>query len=49
LTLASKEYAISKQTDADVASFDLGYSSAYFAFLEKRDQDFSTFPCITNC
>lgn len=31
LTLASKEYAIFKQTDADVASFDAGYGSAYLA------------------
>ena len=31
LTLASKEYAIFKQTDADVTSFDGGYGSAYLA------------------
>ncbi len=31
LTLASKEHAIFKQTDADVTSFDGGYGSAYFA------------------
>ncbi len=31
LTLASKEYAKFKQTDADVASFDGGYGSAYLA------------------
>ena len=31
LTLASKEYAIFKQTDADVASFDGGFGSAYLA------------------
>lgn len=31
LTLASKEQAIFKQTDADVASFDSGYGSAYLA------------------
>ena len=31
LTLASKEYAIFKQTDADVASYDAGYGSAYLA------------------
>ncbi len=31
MTLASKEYAIFKQTDADVASFDGGYGSAYLA------------------
>ncbi len=31
LTLASQEHAIFKQTDADVASFDSGYGSAYLA------------------
>ena len=31
LTLASKEHARFKQTDADVGSFDAGYGSAYFA------------------
>lgn len=31
LTLASKEHAIFKQTDADVASFDAAYGSAYLA------------------
>ncbi len=31
LTLASVEHAIFKQTDADVASFDGGYGSAYLA------------------
>lgn len=31
LTLASKEYGKFKQTDADVASFDGGYGSAYLA------------------
>jgi naphthoate synthase len=31
LTIASKEHAIFKQTDADVASFDSGYGSAYLA------------------
>ncbi len=31
LTLASKEHGIFKQTDADVASFDAGYGSAYLA------------------
>jgi len=31
LTLASKEHARFKQTDADVASFDAGYGSAYLA------------------
>ncbi len=31
MTIASKEHAIFKQTDADVASFDGGYGSAYLA------------------
>tara|TARA_B110000211_G_C13912758_1_gene479126 strand:- start:10 stop:870 length:861 start_codon:yes stop_codon:yes gene_type:complete len=31
LTLASKEHAVFKQTDADVTSFDGGYGSAYLA------------------
>lgn len=31
LTLASKEHAVFKQTDADVASFDSGYGSALLA------------------
>lgn len=31
MTLASEEHAIFKQTDADVASFDGGYGSAYLA------------------
>ena len=31
LTMASKEHAIFKQTDADVASYDAGYGSAYLA------------------
>ena len=31
MTLASKEHAIFKQTDADVASFDGGFGSAYLA------------------
>lgn len=31
LTLASSEHAIFKQTDADVASYDAGYGSAYLA------------------
>jgi len=31
LSLASAEHAIFKQTDADVASFDAGYGSAYLA------------------
>jgi naphthoate synthase len=31
LTLASREHAVFKQTDADVASFDGGFGSAYLA------------------
>ncbi len=31
MTLASKEHGIFKQTDADVASYDAGYGSAYLA------------------
>jgi naphthoate synthase len=31
LTLASREHAVFKQTDADVTSFDGGYGSAYLA------------------
>ncbi len=31
MTMASKEHAIFKQTDPDVASFDSGYGSAYLA------------------
>jgi naphthoate synthase len=31
LTVASREHAVFKQTDADVASFDAGYGSAYLA------------------
>ena len=31
LTMASKEHAVFKQTDADVASFDGGFGSAYLA------------------
>jgi naphthoate synthase len=31
LTIASEEHALFKQTDADVASFDSGYGSAYLA------------------
>ena len=41
LTLASKEHAIFKQTDADVASFDSGYGSAYLAKMvgQKRARE----------
>ncbi|MDE0472446.1 MAG: 1,4-dihydroxy-2-naphthoyl-CoA synthase [Ekhidna sp.] len=41
LTLASKEHAIFKQTDADVTSFDAGYGSAYLAKIigQKRARE----------
>jgi naphthoate synthase len=41
LTLASAEHAIFKQTDADVASFDGGYGSAYLAKMvgQKRARE----------
>ncbi|WP_420578408.1 1,4-dihydroxy-2-naphthoyl-CoA synthase [Ekhidna sp.] len=41
LTLASKEHAIFKQTDADVTSFDGGYGSAYLAKMvgQKRARE----------
>ena len=41
MTLASKEHAIFKQTDADVASFDSGYGSAYLARMvgQKRARE----------
>lgn len=41
LTLASEEHAIFKQTDADVASFDGGYGSAYLAKMvgQKRARE----------
>ena len=41
LTLASKEHAIFKQTDADVTSFDGGYCSAYLAKMvgQKRARE----------
>ncbi|GIU33377.1 1,4-dihydroxy-2-naphthoyl-CoA synthase [Shewanella colwelliana] len=41
LTLASKEYAIFKQTDPDVGSFDSGYGSAYLAKMvgQKRARE----------
>lgn len=41
LTLASKEHAIFKQTDPDVASFDGGYGSAYLAKMvgQKRARE----------
>lgn len=41
MTMASKEHAIFKQTDADVASFDSGYGSAYLARMvgQKRARE----------
>jgi naphthoate synthase len=41
LTIASREHAIFKQTDADVASFDGGYGSAYLAKMvgQKRARE----------
>ncbi len=41
LTLACREHAIFKQTDADVASYDAGYGSAYLARMvgQKRARE----------
>jgi len=41
LTIASREHAMFKQTDADVASFDAGYGSAYLARMvgQKRARE----------
>lgn len=41
MTIASREHAIFKQTDADVASFDSGYGSAYLAKMvgQKRARE----------
>ena len=41
LTLASEEHAVFKQTDADVASFDAGFGSAYLARMvgQKRARE----------
>ncbi len=41
LTLASREHAVFKQTDSDVASFDAGYGSAYLARMvgQKRARE----------
>ena len=41
LTLASEEHAVFKQTDADVASYDAGYGSAYLARMvgQKRARE----------
>lgn len=48
LTLASKEHAIFKQTDADVTSFDGGYGSAYLAKMvgQKKREKFSFWVAI---
>ena len=37
LTLASREHAVFKQTDTDVASFDGGYGSAYLAQADRPE------------
>ena len=41
LTIASREHARFKQTDADVGSFDAGYGSAYLARMvgQKRARE----------
>lgn len=41
LTLASREHAVFKQTDSDVASFDAGYGSAYLTRMvgQKRARE----------
>jgi naphthoate synthase len=41
MTIASEEHAVFKQTDADVASFDGGYGSAYLARMvgQKRARE----------
>ena len=41
MTIASKEHAVFKQTDPDVASFDSGFGSAYLARMvgQKRARD----------
>ena len=41
MTLASREHGLFKQTDADVASFDAGYGSAYLARMvgQKRARE----------
>ena len=45
LTLASKEHAIFKQTDADVTSFDGGYGSAYLAkMVGQKESTRNLFP-----
>lgn len=48
LTLASEEHAIFKQTDADVASFDSGYGSAYLAKMVGQKRAREIFFCGFN-
>lgn len=48
LTLASKEHAIFKQTDADVASFDSGFGSAYLARMVGQKKAREIFFCGFN-
>ena len=49
LTLASKEHAIFKQTDADVTSFDGGYGSAYLAKMVGQKKAREIFFLGKNC
>lgn len=48
LTLASQEHAIFKQTDADVASFDSGFGSAYLARMVGQKKAREIFFCGFN-
>jgi|TARA_Y100001933_G_scaffold235552_1_gene256787 naphthoate synthase len=48
LTLASEEHAVFKQTDADVASFDSGYGSAYLAKMVGQKRAREIFFCGFN-
>lgn len=48
LTIASKEHAIFKQTDPDVASFDSGYGSAYLAKMVGQKRAREIFFCGFN-
>lgn len=48
LTLASKEHAIFKQTDADVASFDSGFGSAYLTRMVGQKKAREIFFCGFN-
>ena len=45
LTLASREHARFKQTDADVGSFDAGYGSAYLARMVGQKRRRHCCPC----